>query len=93
MKSRRRRSRARIVLEVLEVLAREGGMPPTRLSYATRLPYDRLSSILEQLRARGLVEVVEAEGRREVKLTREGYTALKQLKAALRVLEALGLDY
>ena len=92
MTSRRRRTRARIVLEILETLAREGPLPPTRLSYATRLPYDRLATILEQLERKGLVKVEEAGAHRKVRLTGQGYHALKQLCAAIKILEQLGLE-
>ncbi|ALL00327.1 putative transcriptional regulator [Pyrodictium delaneyi] len=88
----RRRSRARIVYEILSTLSREGSMPPTRLSYVARMPYDRFAPLLEQLAEKGLVEMYEENGRRRVRITREGLKALRELSAALQVLQKLGLD-
>jgi len=88
----RRRSRARIVYEVLSTLSREGPMPPTRLSYVARMPYDRFAALLNQLEEKSLVEVYEEERRRWVRITPEGLRALRELSAALQVLQRLGLD-
>ena len=86
-----RRSRVDIVIDVLDALAREGPMPPTRLATAANLPYDRLTKILEDLESRGLVTVDRGERASMVAMTRRGYQALHELKRFKQLLKDLGL--
>jgi len=88
---RPRRSRAEIVYEILHTLATRGPQPPTRLSYAARLPYDRFAEILDWLVEKGYVAVREEDGRRMVAITRRGWDAMRDLEAALEILKKLGL--
>ena len=91
MRRRPRRSRAEIVYDILHALATRGPQPPTRLSYAVRLPYDRFAELLEWMVEKGYVSVREEDGRRLVFITRRGWDAMKDLEAALTILKKLGL--
>jgi len=92
LKRRRPRSKARIVYELLLALQRRGPMAPSRLATLLGLPYDRLSSLLDELQRRGLVARREEGGHTVVEATEEGGRALASLARALRVLEELGLE-
>ena len=86
-----RRSRVDIVIDVLDALASEGALPPTRLATLANLPYDRLSRILDDLESRGLVTVDEGERGKLVAITRKGFEALQELRRFKRLLKDLGL--
>ncbi len=88
----KRRSRARIVYELLRTLDKSGPQPPTRLATLLGLSYDRLRVILEELEKRGYV-ALEKDGRRQdAYITTQGRRALTTLSRALRMLEELGLE-
>lgn len=90
---RRKRSKLDIIEGVLDYLSRVGGeAPATRVATANGLAYDRLVALVEELEARGVVEVVRDEGRRTVRITREGYRLLKALKDLKRVIRDFGLE-
>ena len=89
---RRKRTRARLIYEMLKVVATEGPMPPTRLSYAVRMPYDRLAEMLRWLEKKGLIKVNDYGTKKEVEITKEGLKALYDLEKALKILERLGLE-
>ena len=92
MGGRSKRSRAEIVLDILEALTR-GPQPPTRLATAANLPYDRLAAILGDLERAGVVRVESLEGRtRVVSLTRKGLTLYSELSRLRRLIRDLGLD-
>lgn len=89
---RAKRSRAEIVLDILEALAR-GPQPPTRLATAANLPYDRLAAILEELERAGLVSVEEVDERsRLARLTGKGFKVYGELSRVRRLVRDLGLD-
>ncbi len=91
----RRRSRIEIVMDILEALAEEGPMPPTRLATYANLPYDRLAPILQSLEDKGLVEVREAGTNpktRTATITRKGLDLLRELRRLKKVLLDFGLD-
>ena len=89
---KQRRTRVRLIYEVLKVVASEGPIPPTRLSYAVRMPYDRLAEMLRWLEEKGLIKVNDYGSKKEVKITKEGLKALDDLEKALKILERLGLE-
>lgn len=87
-----RRSRLSITLEVLKYVAEEGPVPATRVAQATGLAYDRLSSLLEDLSERGLVQIDASERSRRVSITKKGLSVLSRLLELKDLLEDLGLD-
>jgi len=87
---RKYRSQAGIVLDILEALAREGPLPPTRLMYSANLPYNRLKETLARLVEQGLVE--ETADKRYT-ITEKGREALRVLRETRRLLENLGYRF
>ena len=91
--ARRKRSRLEIIEAVLDYIAREGGEAlATRIATANGLAYDRLASLLDELNAKGVVEVENIEGRKLVRITREGRKLLHALKEVRKVIRDFGLD-
>ncbi len=87
------RSQAGIIYDILRALYSEGAMPPTRITYYARLPYDRLKPMLKKLAEKGLVEEVREKNRIYYRITRRGYEALQELERTKRLLEALGMRF
>ena len=89
----RKRSRLEIIEGILDYISRVGGEAiATRIATANGLAYDRLVRILEDLASRGIVEVELSEGRRIVRITRQGLILLKTLRDLRRVIRDFGLD-
>ena len=88
----RRRSRAEIILDILEAVEGEPMVTPTRLATITNMPYDRLAPIVEHLQSRGVIEAVEDGRTRRLVLTRRGYKLLQELRRLKRILRDFGLD-
>ncbi len=86
MTRKKYRSQAGIILSILEILVREGPIPPTRLATYANLPYDRLKIILASMEDKGLIKRVD-EG---YIITDQGYEALSVLRKAHSYLEYLG---
>lgn len=88
----RKRSRARVVRDVLDHLASKGSSTVTELSYVARMPYDRARGLVEELASRGLVNIAEESEARRVSITPKGLRALQDISRALKILEGLGLE-
>lgn len=89
---RQRRSRTEILLDVLEAVASEDGLTPTRLSTKANLPYDRLQPLLELLLSRRVIEAREDGRSTRLTLTAKGYRLLEELRRLRRVLRDFGLE-
>ncbi|MCE4600946.1 MAG: MarR family transcriptional regulator [Desulfurococcales archaeon] len=90
---RRRRSRLLIIHDILGHLLANGGEDyATRIATATGLAYDRLSSLLEDLVDKGIVEVYEEDSRRLVKITRRGVELYEHISRLAGVIRDFGLD-
>ncbi len=89
----RYRSQAGIIYDILRALYSEGEMPPTRITYYARLPYDRLKPMLKKLVEKGLLEEIHEKNRVYYKITMKGYEALQELEKTKKLLEALGMRF
>ncbi|MEM2203703.1 MAG: winged helix-turn-helix domain-containing protein [Sulfolobales archaeon] len=88
----KKRSRARIVYDILNHLAFRGSTTITGVSYIARMPYDRAEELVMDLEKRGLVRITKTESGRIVSITDKGLKALEDLEKAIKILEKLGLD-
>ncbi len=88
----RKRSRARIVYEVLSNLAFKGSTTITGVSYIARMPYDRAEELVRDLERRGLIKITRTESGKVVSITDRGLKALEDLEKAIKILEKLGLE-
>lgn len=89
---KQRRSRTEIILDVLEAIAAEELVTPTRLATIANMPYDRLQPIVEDLLVKGIVEALEDGRSRRLRLTRKGYTLVQELRRLKRLLRDFGLE-
>ena len=89
---RQKRSRTEIILDVLEAIAAEELVTPTKLATIANMPYDRLQPIVEDLLLKGIVEALEDRRSRRLRLTRKGYTLLQELRRLRRLLRDFGLE-
>ncbi len=88
-----RRSRASMILDVLEVLIGNGGeMNMTRLSQAANLSYAKLREIIEDLQANGAVEVRQEDGVNMVYITERGLRLASELRRLKQVLMDFNID-
>jgi len=89
--SARRRSKLRILVDILRVLD-QGEANVTRLMLEANLSYTRLVRYLDELSEKGLVERVE--GGREVRyrITKRGREFLREFERVARIAEAFGIE-
>ena len=86
-----RRTRLKILIDVLEALAREE-MPASRVCEAANMPYDRLKPLLDRLEKHGLVRVRTVSRSRVYGITSRGLRELERLRRAHATLRSLGLE-
>ena len=89
----RYRSQAGIVYDILNTIAEEGPMSPTRIMYGARLPYDRLKNMLEHLEEQGLVKKIVEDDRVFYDLTPKGVEVLEELRRVRRLLQSIGIRF
>ncbi|MDT7887554.1 MAG: winged helix-turn-helix domain-containing protein [Desulfurococcales archaeon] len=88
----RKRSRARIVYDILYYLAYRGSTTITGLTYIARMPYDRLENLLRELEKKELVSIAYEGSSKKVSITEKGLKSLEDLEKAVKILEKLGLE-
>jgi predicted transcriptional regulator len=88
----KKRSRARIVYDVLRQLAYEGPLTLTGLTYVAKMPYDRVERLINELEKKGLVSIVVEGSSKKVSITEKGLRSLEDLMKAIDILEKLGLE-
>ncbi len=88
-----RRSRAAIVLDVLETLLRNGGsMNLTRLSQEANLAYNRLLALVEDLAERGALRIEEKGSNKTVHITEKGIKLAGELRRLRRILSDFNIE-
>lgn len=90
----KKRNRLEIIMGILEAIYVTGEINPTKLSLKVNLSYDRVKKILDDLRARGLVEVEYSDkrpGSMTIRLTEKGLALVKELYKLKSLLEEYGL--
>ncbi len=85
---RKYRSQAAIVMDMLEAVAANPGIAPTRLGQEVNVPYSRLVEYLRLLREKGLIYEGEKGG---LHLTEEGFRYLTEMRRFRRIFSSLGL--
>lgn len=87
-----RRSKAAIVLDILEVLLRNGGsMNLTRLAQEANLAYNRLQALVEELAGKGALRVEEGSGK-VVHITERGVELASELRRLKRILSDFNIE-
>lgn len=92
-----RRSRLELVFDILQSIQNKGGrIKPTHLMYKSNLSHKLLSSYMEELIAKKMIEVIEVEGKKKkinkmVSLTDKGSGFLAEFRRIREFTEAFGL--
>jgi len=86
-----RRSKLRILADILKVVEEEGGVGVTKIMCNANLPYDRLTRYLAELVEKGLLRE-ESKGRGSVYyLTERGSEFLREYRKIEKFAEAFGI--
>ncbi len=89
---KKRRSKLRILADILETIYEENGARVTQILYKANLSYDRLVKYLDELKTKELiVEKKDDEGVRYY-LTKKGKDFLREFKKIERFAEAFGIQ-
>ena len=87
----KQRSPLRINLDILNAIQEMGDAKPTHILYKANLSHDRLVRYLDELAAKGLIEV-RAEGEnRTYKVTSKGVGFLIEMRRAESFVQGFGL--
>ena len=87
-----RRSRIDIINDILEAIQRKGGkIKPTHLMYKANLSHKLMTSYLEELMSKELVQEIREKEYRFLTITDEGYKFLEKFKQMKDFKESFGL--
>ncbi len=87
----KQRSALRINLDILNAVRDEGNAKPTHILYKANLSHDRLVKYLEELTAKGLIEVQQEGENRSYKITSKGVSFLIEMRRAESFIQGFGL--
>ncbi len=88
------RSKARINIDILRVIKREGGRcGPTRILYGANLSHNRLVRYLNQLKELQLITEVNENDKTFYELTDRGKEFLNELSRIERFADAFGITF
>lgn len=87
-----RRSRIDIINDILEAIQRKGGkIKPTHLMYKANLSHKLMTSYLEELMSKELVQEIREKEYRYLTITDEGYKFIEKFKQMKDFKESFGL--
>ncbi|MBS3122367.1 hypothetical protein J4434_05805 [Candidatus Woesearchaeota archaeon] len=87
-----RRSRIDIINDILEAIQRKGGkIKPTHLMYKANLSHKLMTSYLEELMSKELVQEITEKQYRYLTITDEGYKFIEKFKQMKDFKESFGL--
>ncbi|HEV2138411.1 MAG TPA: winged helix-turn-helix domain-containing protein [Nitrososphaerales archaeon] len=87
----KQRSVLRINLDILNAVRDEGDAKPTHILYKANLSHERLVRYLDELRAKGLIEVTQEGENRTYRLTTKGVSFLIEMRRAESFVQGFGL--
>ena len=92
-----RRSRLELVFDILQAIQNKGGnIKPTHLMYKSNLSHKLLSSYMEELISKEMIEILSIEGKKKkiskvVSITEKGFNFLAEFRKMREFTEAFGL--
>ncbi len=87
-----RRSRLRIIAEILKVVEREGEANVSKILLEANLSYARLAKYLDELVGKGFLQRVTDEREVKFRLTRKGQEFLREFRRIEQLAEAFGIE-
>lgn len=87
-----RRSKFRILSDILRIVSREGEANVSKLLLEANLSYSRLSKYLEELVDRGLLQRVEDGREVKFRITPKGESLLREIERVEMIAEAFGIQ-
>jgi len=93
MVSEGRRSKARILVDILRLIIRKGGVvKPTHILYGANLSHKRMSKYLLDLEEHGFIERANAGGRMVYQITKKGREFVGEFKKIEAISDAFGIE-
>jgi predicted transcriptional regulator len=87
----KQRSALRINLDILNAIQEMGDAKPTHILYKANLSHDRLVRYLDELAAKGLIEVQQEGENRTYRMTTKGVSFLIEMRRAESFVQGFGL--
>ena len=87
----KQRSALRINLDILNAIQEMGAAKPTHILYKANLSHDRLVRYLDELAAKGLIEVQQEGENRTYRVTSKGVGFLLEMRRAESFVQGFGL--
>ncbi len=89
----KQRSPLRIKLDILNAVKDEGEAKPTHILYKANLSHERLVKYLEELTAKGLIELHTDGESRTYTITTKGVSLLIEMMRAESFIQGFGLEF
>jgi len=86
-----RRSKIRIIADILRVIERENGAKLTQILYGANLSYERLTGYLNELKAKGLIKEKRGDEGSRYYLTEKGFRFLREFKKVEEFAKSFGI--
>ncbi len=87
----KQRSTLKIYLDILDAVKNAGTAKPTHILYKANLSHDRLVRYLDELSAKGLIEVKQDGDSRYYRITEKGIAFLIEVKRAEAFVRGFGI--
>ncbi len=87
----KQRSVLRINVDILNAIRDEGDAKPTHILYKANLSHDRLVKYLDDLTAKGLIEMQQEGDSRTYRMTPKGVSFLIEMRRAESFVQGFGL--
>ncbi len=87
-----RRTRLEIVNDMLRSIQEKGGkIKPTHLLYKSNLSHNRMSSYIDYLKEKGMIEEKTAKNKKVFEITEKGFSFLENYKKIKEFSDAFGI--
>ena len=86
-----RRDKLSVIIDILDVANSREGAKPTHILYKANLSHKLLTHYISLLKKKGLVEEININGKRHIKITDKGRAFLSEAIKMKRFMESFGL--
>ena len=86
-----RRDKLSVIIDILEVASAREGAKPTHILYKANLSHKLLTQYIGMLKKKGLVEEIDIDGKKHIKITEKGVLFLSEARKMKSFIESFGL--
>lgn len=90
--AKKHRSKIKLLLDILDSIDEGKDTNLTYISMKANIPHNRLKPIINNLKNKGLIEIIQKDNKTSIiRLTQDGYKLLHDLRSFYKILNQIGL--